>query len=310
MIMGGSFVGINWGSSNLRAYLIDEEGITIDVIERSAGVTTLDKSGIVSELNQIRKTWPNTEATYLSGMIGSPSGWKEAPYVQCQVGLKSIADELIGADIGEHSVSIVPGVRCVTGWGDPDIMRGEEMEILGLLSLEPGLNQQDSFMVLPGTHTKWAITSSGEIKEFFTSMSSEIFDHLSRAGLLSSVMTKEAEADASFIAGVTRGAKDGAALGRLLFGVRAKVIGGNLDIGQSASYARGLLIGAEIADALRLMPGLRRMDEIPLLGNAKLCRLYKFALKEFGIGARPVDTGRVIVAGYFSLHRILRGEAA
>lgn len=306
----GNCIGVNWGSTNLRAYLIDQEGAVVDVIERPSGVTKLDRSGIVAELNHIKKTWPKTDSTYLSGMIGSPSGWIDASYVQCQTGLQMVADQLISVEIGEHLVNIVPGLRCLNSWGDPDVMRGEEMEILGLVAFEPELKNKKTTVVLPGTHTKWASISSSEIREFFTSMSSEIFDHLLRAGLLSSVMKNNAEASASFIEGVERGAEDWAALGRLLFGVRAKVMTGILSTDQAASYARGILIGAEIADALRCMPTVREVDEILLLGNEDLCSLYDAAFKHFGIEARPVDTGRAIAAGYFSLHRVLLGATA
>lgn len=306
--MAGNCIGVNWGSTNLRAYLIDTDGDVVEVIDRPAGVMKLDRAGIVAELNHVKHSWPSADSIYLSGMIGSPSGWACASYVSCNAGLRMVADKLVSAEIGEHRVSIIPGLKCLTSWGDRDVMRGEEMEILGLLALDSGLIDQDGVVVLPGTHTKWAQLSANEIGEFFTSMSSEIFDHLSNAGLLKSIMTNSAEIGPAFTEGVERGAEDRAALGRLLFGVRARVMTGTLATDQAASYARGIFIGAEIADAIWRIPALQVKSSIPLLGNKQLCRLYEEAFRHFGMTARPVDAGSAIAAGYHSLHELVRGD--
>jgi 2-dehydro-3-deoxygalactonokinase len=192
----------------------------------------------------------------------------------------------------------------VSPGGDPDVLRGEEMEIFGLLAAQGAQAEGDTYIALPGTHTKWVRVSGQRVMEFFTSMSGELFDRLAQQSLLTAVMVGAATsaADEAFARGVERGASGRSGLGRLLFGVRAQVLRGKLERRHAASYARGLLIGAEIEDALRLYPKIKTQRELRLLGNSALCALYEAALGMFGVGVRVVDSARSLAAGYGALH--------
>jgi 2-dehydro-3-deoxygalactonokinase len=178
------------------------------------------------------------------------------------------------------------------------------MEIFGLLASGDAFAKGAAYAVLPGTHTKWVRVEAGHVRDFFTSMGGELFDRLVERSLLSSVLGAEqaSDRDESFARGVERGAAEGGGLSRLLFGVRAQVLRGALEQRDAASYARGLLIGAEIADALRLYPEVKGQGAIPLLGNAALCSLYERALERFGIRARAVDAHACVASGYRALH--------
>ena len=73
---------------------------------------------------------------------------------------------------------VVPGVA---QYGEsPNVMRGEETQIAGFLSLNPGF---DGVICLPGTHTKWAQVSAGEVVSLRSFMTGELFALLSGAGL-------------------------------------------------------------------------------------------------------------------------------
>ena len=51
-------------------------------------------------------------------------------------------------------------------------MRGEETQIAGALALLPDF---DGVFCLPGTHSKWAHVSAGEVVSFQTYMTGELF---------------------------------------------------------------------------------------------------------------------------------------
>ena len=71
-------------------------------------------------------------------MIGSRQGWKEAPYASCPAGLQEIGTAMVEVRWGENRRAwIAPGLTCRDGSGVPDVMRGEEVQILGVLDQLP-----------------------------------------------------------------------------------------------------------------------------------------------------------------------------
>ncbi|WP_343614869.1 2-dehydro-3-deoxygalactonokinase [Novosphingobium sp.] len=294
-------VGINWGSSNFRAYRIAADGSLIDDYAAPRGVAGLDRGGMAAMLRGLAERWPGHGPAYASGMIGSNIGWAEAPYADAPAGADDIAGSALSALIGETVVRIVPGVACRRAFDDaPDVMRGEEVELLGLVAMGHG----DGVAALPGTHTKWVRLEGGRIVDFFTAMSGEIYDRLTGQGLLASIVEGEAREGEAFQAGVATGRLRRLGLGTLLFGARARVMRGDLPRGESASYIRGLLIGAEIADALDACPGLAEAP-VPLIGNEPLSRLYAAALASVGVESRLVASRDACLRGFCALHERL-----
>ena len=196
------FVGINWGSTSFRAYLIGADGSTIDEYTAPAGVTALDRDGMVRIMREIAARWPRRGAAYASGMIGSNVGWLQVPYVQAPAGCADLAGAAVSTHIGDVPLQIIPGISCCRSFdGEPDILRGEEIELIGLAALRA----MDGWVALPGTHTKWARVEQGRVTDFFTSMSGEIFDRLTTKGLLASIVEGEATDGVEFLRGVDAG---------------------------------------------------------------------------------------------------------
>lgn len=288
-------VAINWGSSNFRAWRIAPEGAVVDEFVAPRGVSGLDRAGMAGLADELARRWPGHGAAYACGMIGSNIGWTEVPYALAPAGLADLAAAATRCNIGTLPVTIVPGIACRHRFDDqPDIMRGEEIELMGVAAIMPGL---DGLVALPGTHTKWAWIADGRVTDFFTSMSGEIFDRLTGAGLLASIVEGEATDGAVLLAGVARARSQQLGLGTLLFGARAAVIRGDLARADAASWIRGLLIGAEIADATA-MYGVIGHQPIPLVGNTALCRLYASALAAAGVETVIVDSQRCCIAGF------------
>ncbi|HEY5803385.1 MAG TPA: 2-dehydro-3-deoxygalactonokinase [Lysobacter sp.] len=301
----GRIVGINWGSSNFRAYLIDADGKVVDAMEAPAGIAGLDRDGMVRHMASVAVRWPGVSHIYACGMIGSNIGWIDAGYVECPVAPGGLAQGLREARIGEVEVRIVPGLACRrTRDNASDIMRGEETELFGLLvsrRLPPS-----GIVALPGTHTKWVRMDGGRVREFSTAMSGEIFDRLTAAGLLASIVDGPAHASPAFFDGVRAGVRRDTGLGTLLFGARAAVIRGDIKRSEGASYLRGLLIGSEVADARALFPELAEAS-IPLVGTGPVCALYAAALTELGIDSHAVESREAIAQGFAAMHALHTG---
>jgi 2-dehydro-3-deoxygalactonokinase len=294
----GPIVGVNWGSSNFRAYRIGADGAAIDEYAQPKGIVGLDRDGMAAIMDELVERWGGNEPIYASGMIGSNVGWCEVPYADAPAGRDSLAGAAVEARIGKAKVRIVPGVTCRRSFDDmPDILRGEEIELLGVAALVPA----GSVVGLPGTHTKWARLDDGRIGEFITSMSGEIFDRLTSKGLLASVVEGEAHDGPAFREGVHFGSDGRLGLGTLLFGARARVIRGEVGKRDAASYIRGLLIGSEVSDALRVYPSLSDAPVV-LVGTGHLSRLYARALASKGVKTTLVDSRDACLKGFRALH--------
>lgn len=298
-----TFVGINWGSTSFRAYLIGADGTAIDEHAAPAGIAALDRDGMVAMVREVDMRWPQRGAIYASGMIGSNVGWIEVPYAQAPAGCADVAAAAVSTQIGEVPLRIVPGIACRRSFDEaPDVMRGEEIELMGLAAMRA----VNGWVALPGTHTKWARLEHGRIVDFFTSMSGEMFDRLTTKGLLASIVAGEATDGAAFHRGVDAGRARRLSLATLLFGARAQVVRGELEKPEAASYIRGLLIGSEIADAMTVYPSVGD-SAIPLIGNSALCRLYASALAAIGVRSELIESREACLHGFRALHGMRHG---
>ncbi len=298
------FIGLNWGSTNFRAYRIGLDGTLLERRLLPLGVLKLDRSGMEQTLTHALDGWDVNGPCYAAGMIGSQVGWESVPYLNCPASAGELASGLQRVSIGGHEVALVPGLSCRRSDGTPDVMRGEEIEILGVLCRYVNeVFPKSMTIVLPGTHTKWARVEQGRIVEFFTAMSGELFDRLSEAGLLSSVLSGPGDFNASFSAGLARGRSGKLGLGTSIFSVRASLMHGDIQSGEdAASLLRGLLIGSEIGDAC-MLSCFDLGEPVKLVGNSQLTTLYTHALAEEGCQCVTIDADAAAAAGFAAIHR-------
>ncbi|MEO7576640.1 MAG: 2-dehydro-3-deoxygalactonokinase, partial [Massilia sp.] len=167
----------------------------------------------------------------------------------------------------------------------PDVMRGEETQVVGALALHPEF-AANSTLVMPGTHSKWARIEHGQVHSFVTYMTGEMFAVLSQHSVLGRLFPPGAAADdaVGFAAGVRAGV-DGADTGltHQLVAVRTLGLMGDLAPAALPAYLSGLLIGHEIHAGLhaRSTAGLD-CTPLVLIGEPKLCALYASALEILG----------------------------
>lgn len=235
-------IGIDWGTTHRRAYLLGEGGALLD--ERSDDQGLLAARGRFADaFDAIVQGWPRELPVVMSGMVGAASGWQEAPYLEASTPLTTLSRHLVplkDAPQGRR-IALVPGYRWIGSNGEVDVMRGEETQLLGALVL----GQSDGWVVLPGTHSKWVRLEQGAMQGWRTYMTGELFALLGQHGTLAGLIGPD-DVPAAFEAGLLAAGRG--ALSHALFGCRAKVVTGRMPAAHARSYLSGLLIGAEWGD--------------------------------------------------------------
>lgn len=283
MGFSGTFLAIDWGTTNRRVFLI-EGGQVVRTERDDRGVTSV--TDFEAEAAGIRSRFGD-HPMLMAGMVGSNIGWQAAPYVPAPAGIEDLAANLLRLD---DRTAIVPGVSVT---GPADVMRGEEVQLLGAVAA--GLVPGDALLAQPGTHCKWALMEGGRIAGFTTAMTGELFALLRKYGLLSSQLTDEVTLGQAFLDGVDEGRKRD--LAASLFGIRAaKLLGERSDV-DAASFASGLLIGSDVAARLERVGH----DEVHILADPMLGGLYSAAIEAHGRRAVLVDSHAAFVAGIIAI---------
>lgn len=293
-------IAIDWGTTNRRAWALDCAGAVIASRADDQGLIAISDRDFAGSLRQYVSGWLNGRPpVIMAGMVGSRLGWKEAPYLEIPVVLDTLASHLVAIDFDGIPIRIVPGIAKVTA-GDADVMRGEECQMLGALLVQ---GRRDGIFLLPGTHSKWVLSENGALTDFRTYMTGELFGHLRKSGSLSQVMPPNDLPDSfhadSFDRGVERAlAADAAALSHLLFGVRSLSLFGQLQPAQAPSYLSGLLVGAEMKDALHWLPATKRVNAI---GSGKLLESYARAASRCGIALDQFESDTILPPALFAI---------
>ncbi len=298
-------VAVDWGSSSLRAALIDEHGTVLDVRSSDDGMLKVETAGFDAVFEAAFGDWMDAPGTrcLMAGMVGSRQGWVEAAYVPCPCGRDDFVARLqpIGdASAKRRDIAIVPGASCVVD-GVPDVLRGEEVKAIGVLEL---LGTDSAVVLSPGTHSKWMTLDKGRLVHFSTAMSGEFYALLRRHSILGRGLPPEGDDvldGAAFDAGVRRAV---AACGLLqtAFGVRTRSLFGELPAKSLASYLSGLVIGEELR--CRPLAGVR---SLALVGAAALTERYARALATCGVDARVFDEAAVW-RGLWTIDRLRRAR--
>jgi 2-dehydro-3-deoxygalactonokinase len=273
-------IAIDWGTSSARAYALDAHGTAVAERSLPLGIQRIADGKFAEALATLcGGEVPRDVPLLASGMIGSRQGWVEAPYCQCPAGFDTIAAGL--TPVPGTPLFIVPGLLCRDAGGVPDVMRGEETQIFGALTNDASTRQ---IVVLPGTHSKWAIVGADGIERFATFMTGEMYAVLREHSILGRLVTNGADPDA-LTSGVRMSLRDDAALSHDLFSARTLALTGALASASVADYLSGLLLGAEIAAARKwLAQHDLSVASVTLVGDALLCERYQRAFHEAGIG--------------------------
>jgi len=289
-------IAIDWGTTGFRAYRLSGDGAVVEARSAAKGILAVPPGGFPGVLEEEVADWiaAGEAPIVMAGMVGSRQGWLEVPYVECPAGFDEIAAAMRDARWAGRRAWIVPGLIARDESGVPDVMRGEETQILGALTDLP-----DSALVcLPGTHSKWARVERGRITGFSTRMTGEVYAVMKAHSILGRMMEEGAVDPEAFADGVGRSGAPGGLLHHL-FGVRTRGLTGELAGAAAASYLSGVLIGHELR-AARVSA-----ERVHFLGAAALADRYLDAARLLEMDARTLNPDAAVRA-LFRLGSTLR----
>ncbi len=302
--MNSNWIAVDWGTSNLRAWVVDEAGNVFSSAKSDRGSARLQPSEFEPALLDLTNAWldqSRVTEVIVSGMAGAKAGWKEAPYLEapCKP-FSPISTVSPRIQDPRMSVTILPGIK--TDKPGIDIIRGEETQIAGYIGERAGF---DGVICLPGTHSKWVRVENGLIVSFQTFMSGELYDLLANQSTLSSCVSDGGSETEEFISAVESGIRQPSALSGQLFGIRAASLLTGLSPARAAARLSGLIIGAELASCKPFWLG----RNIVIIGDSPVSEAYALSLSMQGQKAEIFAAAEAAVAGLREFRRMRKRQA-
>jgi 2-keto-3-deoxy-galactonokinase len=185
-----AWIAVDWGTSRLRAWAMASDGVALEERASDDGMGRLAPDDFEAALLTVIGDWLGQGPINIvaCGMVGARQGWHEAAYLTVPSRPHGGAFTRPLTQDERLNVHILPGMMQLA---PADVMRGEETQIAGYLSLHSDF---DGILCLPGTHTKWVHISAGEVVSFQTFMTGEIFALLCEKSVLRhSVQSQEVD---------------------------------------------------------------------------------------------------------------------
>ncbi|MGE3822447.1 MAG: 2-dehydro-3-deoxygalactonokinase, partial [Isosphaeraceae bacterium] len=288
-------VALDGGTTNTRARLL-VDGQIVATARRSVGVRDSVLSTRSSPLGEAARDaigevlqhggGVSPDAIVASGMLSSEVGLAAIPHVPAPAGIEELASaarEVTLSEISERPILFIPGVRTpaapgVDGWAAADVMRGEECETFGALTMERLVGP--IVFLWPGSHTKLVeVDAAGRIARSTTSLAGEITSalagHTLIAASLPDALPESPDPDAA-AAGLRLGASEG--LGRSAFLVRLAALGDVMTPERRGAFWVGAVVGGDAAHLAR-HPILSGGLPLVVGGREPLRGLYARALR-------------------------------
>jgi 2-dehydro-3-deoxygalactonokinase len=287
-----ALIGIDWGTSSLRAFLIGAGGEVLEHVSKPLGIMHVKDGDFEGSFKDLVGPWQQATGLPIiaSGMITSRNGWVETPYVSVPSGVRQLADALVThKTLDGTTVTFVTGMTADHN-GSPDVMRGEETQIIGASSL----GMSDGVFVVPGTHSKWITVRCNQIEDYSTFMTGEVFAALSKHTILGTLMEEAPFQEDAFRKGCAAGLAEGSNLLHDLFGVRTLPLFGKIAGTMVKDYLSGLLIGAEVkgADVAQIK------GPVSIIGRDDLADRYEIALRIGGLKTNRAPDD-IVARGHF-----------
>ncbi|NUT74567.1 2-dehydro-3-deoxygalactonokinase [Pseudomonas sp. C1C7] len=299
--MQAQLIALDWGTTSLRAYKLAEGGQVLEQRSLASGIMQLPKApriingrecadGFELAFDEACGDWLDAQPdlpVIACGMVGSAQGWREATYRDTPANVANLGTSLQTVrSLRGVDVHIVPGV--IQRSRLPNVMRGEETQVLGVLQSLAHEANGDLLIGLPGSHSKWVEVADGCIVHFDTFMTGEVFAVLSEHSILGRTQQRGGSFDGqAFDRGVQVALSADGDIGVLstLFSARTLGLTGELNGAEQTDYLSGLLIGHELsalANAQRQRRNSVHLPSIVLIGNSQLCARYSRALNACG----------------------------
>ena len=311
------FIAGDWGNTNLRLYLCcvspSSGAAEILATQSGPGCMAIDNNfeniffDLVADWLEQHGPLP----VILSGAVGSNIGWHNVPYLDCPVRPEQIAAGTTVLHSRGLDIWVLSGLQTQTALGTADMMRGEELQLLGwMLSENQKSSTGEQIVVLPGTHNKWVRVVEAEIVSFVTALTGELYAVLEQHSILLTQPMAEHFSETIFLQGVALAETlETGQLLNALFTVRSRQIAGDLTAEAAGSYLSGLLVGSDIIGSMALLGQAgAEPPEVVIIGSQILSHAYQLALGSLGIAAQICDPTQIAVTGYQAVYQSLKRD--
>ncbi|QIQ21739.1 2-dehydro-3-deoxygalactonokinase [Zophobihabitans entericus] len=259
-------VTIDSGTTNTRVRVWSEQKVIAEATQ-SVGVRDTAITGNTIKLKQAVKTAldealltakikPEQPLLILAcGMITSNLGLCEIPHLVTPVSMKDLAANMVKKllpEISSSPVWFIPGVKnsanpiSLDDCEMMDIMRGEETETIGVLSLSD-INSP-ALIVLPGSHSKFVkIDQQKNITACTTTIAGEMLDIITQQTIISGSLDHQfaKSIDQDYLLKGAASCQD-VGLARSCFLVRLLDLFGQTTINQRANYLLGAVLYGDL----------------------------------------------------------------
>lgn len=289
----GEYLIIDWGTSNFRIFLMNNEDKLVKKKETEMGLLKVENGNFAKSLQNILTSWlPNYQnlPIFMAGMVGSANGWHTVDYVETHSDIAKLSHGSFHFKLPwQAPATIIPGILHVnTANNTKDVMRGEEVQVFGLIN-KCGFNNLKA--ILPGTHSKHVNVSEGKITEVASYMTGELFSVISQHTILGKNLPPQQFDTEAFTLGVIEGQT--AQLTQVLFQVRTHQLFNRISASHVESYLSGLLIGNELQTVEK--------QPIYLIGSPALCNKYQLACNILTIPTTYIDGDECFLSGMVML---------
>ena len=278
------YIALDGGTTNTRLRLITDGAVS--AVKKlplgagnaggkapwSAAVAKAAKE-LLSENGLVEK---DVTAVIASGMVTSEYGLYPLAHLPSPAGIADLHAGMAKTEMEGLSIPcfFIPGVKQnAASAEDADMMRGEEAEVIGLLSF----GGAGCTYVLPGTHCKIVrVDETGKIVEIYTSMSGELLDLVVKNSILADQVRHGASLS-------ERDLLDGKAYAHeygvpaALFHIRVMEKNG-IPSDRLSSFLYGAVLGQDV----ELIEGITSEDRVLIGGKESLCQIYGALLKHRG----------------------------
>jgi 2-dehydro-3-deoxygalactonokinase len=286
-------IGLDWGSTNVRAFAFDNDGHVLHRAHSTAGAMTLTSNAqFDAALVSLVGDWQTSNPVIpmiACGMVGARGGWIEAGYCAVDSNAATLNATMVSVQTSLNiALRVVPGIKTDA----TDVMRGEETQIVGA-EINAGV------IVMPGTHSKWSRVVDGRIKTFATFLTGEMNAMLRNHSVIGKAISSAPSLarDDAIKRGIARGVSSPNWLNDL-FAFRARVVAAVAREEDVSSELSAWLIASEFVQAHAM--GLRD-KRIYVIANDTLTPWYARIATAFDVDVVQISADDASARGLWTI---------
>jgi 2-keto-3-deoxy-galactonokinase len=245
----------------------------------------------------------DVDKIFASGMVTSPFGLVEVPHLHVPAGVKELAANIyihVETKYFKRSLYLVRGLKtmsshkCLDSYSIADVnnMRGEEIEIIGLLSVLPDELKENALIIMPGSHTHIVAVRDARIIDILSTFSGELLFALKECTILADSLKADFYPyDTQMLIWGYRCLQEEGLSRALYMGHAMKVFSVN-EKQQRYSFIMGIVAGLVVQALLyKRQSKWGAMDNIVVAGALNLTKPFEIILEQVtSLNIRSVDS--------------------